>query len=480
MKTIRPRLWLNGLEIAILGLILFGTGSSYARTEILTLEQAVALALKADHQIRIDGNSLEQSKLAVKKAALDIFPQATIDSRYQYQTRDDTYPRSFQIIVQETIPTSFNLYGEKMVSDIGVAMWEQVIAEATLQIAQAEVIYDTHEAYFEILKCQQLVHQYEQAVANYQKENALALEQLRLGKITKPDQLEIENYLNKAEYNLEKGRSDLEIGRKKLANQIGVKDLSGYRLEEVVLENEVKDDDLTDLQQQALQKRLELQIDVLNIKKARQTLAQANNDRLPTASFSYNDRSRDNYFGISYDLLNGEISWLGAYTNSDEDNTVSDDILFDSSSNYFGNDKRYFTLKLSWTFDFGAKSNLAKQAQYSLENSELTLAKDQQDILLEVEQGLADYQLAIKAHEVDAKTITFRQKSLEIKRLQKELNAITVSDFYDALQDLLEAEVAAIESRYNRILALQNLKKVVGDLYLFDHSPVMEENDGEK
>lgn len=477
---LKKKMFLKAWWLLALGLALTDATAIFAQTETLTLGQAITMALKADYQVKTDGNSLEQSRLAVKKAALDIFPQATVESQYQYQTREDTYPRSLQIVVQETIPTTLNLYGQTIISDIGAAMWDQVSAEATLQIAKAEVIYNTCEAYLEILKCQQLVRQYEQAVATYEKENELALEQLRLGKITKPDQLEIENYLLKAEYNLEKGRSDLELGHKKLANQIGVNDLSGYRLEEVTFEMPATAEQLADLQQQALQKRLELQIDALDIQKARRTWAQANNDRLPAASFSYNSRSQENYFGLSYNLLSGEFSWLGAYTSSDDDSNANDDILSDSSSNYFGADKEYFTLKLSWTFDFGVKTNLARQARYSLENAELALAKERQDILLEVEQALADYQLAVKAHEVDGKTVSYREKALEIKRLQKELNAITVSDFYDALQELLEAQVAAVESGYTRILTGQNLKKAVGDLYLFDHPPLWEENDDEK
>jgi outer membrane protein len=446
--------------------------TAFAQTEILTLDQAIKMALKADYTVKTDINTLARNKLAVKKAALDIFPTASVEGQYQYQTADQTYPNSYKITVQETIPTKFNLYGQKIDTDIEAAMWDQVTAEATLQVDAAEVIYDTYNDFLTVLKDQQLLEQYEKAVTEYTTTNDLAKTQLRLGTITKPDQLKIENYLNQAEFNLEKGRSDLDIAMKTLANQMGVTDLSNYQLEKIAPESAVTAQELKTLQQKASQRRLELQEDEINIKKSRRIWAQAKNGQLPTVSLSYNDSNESNYFGVSYNFLNGDFSWMG--TRNDENQATVTDIS-GSTTSASNQPDRYYTLKLSWSLDFGGKANVAKQAQYDMDNTKLALDKKRTDIGLEVQQALADYQMAIKQHELDQKTLAYYEKDAEIKSLQAKLHAITYSDYYEAMQNDLEAKVTAVKSSYDYVLALQKLKKATGDLYPFDHQTVLEE-----
>ncbi len=460
--------WLIACCIGILGWI-----PAFGQTETLSLTQALEMAFKADYQVKSDRNNLEKSKLAVKKAALNILPQATVEGQYQYQTTDDTYPNAYQIVVQQTIPTSYNLYGQKIVTDIEAAMWDQVTAEATLQIDQANVIYNTYEYYINVLKAQQVLKLQEAALAKYQEDSALAAKQLSLGKITKPDQLKTENSLNQAQFDLEKDRSDLEIALQKLANQIGLKDLADYQLAEMGPAAETIDGQLAALQQKALQRRLELQTKEITIKQAGRTWAQAKNDELPTVSVSYNSQNQMQSFGLSYDFLKGDFSWLAAHKDESYQ-TQTDALSGNTNDNYYGAKKRYFTLKLKWSLDFGTAANQAKQAQYTLDNAKLDLEKERQDILLDVAQASADYQLAVKQHELNQKALLYYEKDVEVKETQRKLGMLTFTDLSDARQDLLDARIAAVKSAYDRVLAVQKLKKAVGDLYPFDHLSKLE------
>lgn len=460
------------LVLSVVLMVMLCSMSTFAQTEKMTLQQAVEMALRADYQIKTDLNSLEKAKLAVKKAALDIFPQATIEEQYQYQTNSDTYPNGFQIVVKETIPTPYNLYGRKIVSNIEAAMWEQVVCEAALQIDQAEVIYNTYEDYLNILKIQQLIKQHEAAVATYQASNELAKKQLSLGKITKPDQLKVENYLNQAQYDLEKDRSDLEIAQAKLANQIGLDDLSGYQVEEINDDTGLAEVKLSELQKQALQKRLEIQKNEIEIKKAQRIWAQTKNKELPSISVSYNDQSDQQSFGLSYDLLSGDFSWLAVR----KDDSYRSDITSrsgDNSNDFFGNDQQYFTVKFSWSWGFGEAQNSTKQAQYDVENTKLALEKTKTDVALSVKQAFNDYNVAVKAYDLNQKALVYYDKDVEIKELRLQLGLITCGDLAEARQDALEARISAIKSGYDRLLAGVKLKKVTGELYPFDHPPVL-------
>jgi outer membrane protein len=456
----------KGLWFMLLLICFLGTTRILAQPETLTLSRAIDLALKADYQVITDINNLEKARLAVKKEALNIFPEAAIEGQYQYKTADDTYPNAFQIIIKETIPTPYNLYGQKIVSSIEATMWDQVLGEATLQIDKADVIYNTYKDYINVLTAQQVLKLQAEVVAKYKEASTLAEKQLSLGKITKPDQLKIANYLNQAEYDLEKDRSDLEIALEVLANQIGLNDLSNYILEEVDLEPASLDLELSALQKKALQRRLEVQMADINLKKAQRIWAQKKNSELPALSFSYNNQNATQSFGLSYDFLSGDFSWLAAQ----QSQSYQSDITSRSDSvNYFGANQSYFTLKLSWAIDFGSKANESKQAQYSLENAKLDLEKERRDILLEVKQALADYHLAVKQYQLNRKSMPYYEKDLEIKELQEKLGVITCTDLSTARQNELEAAIAAVKSEYNRLLALQKLKMVVGDLYPFDH-----------
>jgi outer membrane protein TolC len=474
---LKHKLTLKWIWLATFLLIsLLETGlTAFAQTQNLTLSKAIELSLKADYTIKSDMNTLEKAKLAVKKGALDIFPTATVEGEYQYLTADQTYPSGYQIVVTETIPTKLNLYGKTIATDIDIAMWDQVSAEAALQVDAAEVIYNTYNDFLTVLEDQQLLEQYEKAVAEYTATNELAKVQLSLGVITKPDQLQIENYLNNAQYNLEKGRSDLEIAQKILANQLGLKDLDNYQLETLSSDSpavKAVEQELNVLQQQALKKRLELREDEINIKKAQRTWAGSVNDQLPTVSLGYNDRNENNYFGLNYNFLSGDFVWTTAQSGQSNSYT--------SSSSYFGSENKYFTLKLSWNLDCGSTVNTAKQNLYSLENTKLALEKQKTDIALEVQQALANYQLALKQHQVDQKALEYYEKSLEIKATQAKLHAITYSDYYEAMQNDLEAKVTALKSGYAYILALQKLKQVTGELYPFDSQTALEDKKDEK
>ena len=461
-------LWLALLLVAIVwpGVTVF------AETQSLTLAQALEMACNTDYQIKTDRNSLEKAKLAVKKAALDILPKATVEGQYQYQTTDSSYPSAYQIVVQQTIPTAYNLYGQKIVSDIAAAMWDQITAEATLQIDQAEVIYNTYEDYLNVLKAGQVLKLQEAALIKYKEDSELALKQLSIGKITKPEQLKTVNSLNQAQYDLEKDRSDLEIALQKLANQIGLKDLAGYQLVEVELgQDAVAPEQLAALQQKALQRRLELQQKEITVKQADRTWAQAKNDELPALSVSYSSQNETQSFGLSYNFLSGDVNWLAAH--KDESYQTQADVLSGSTdSDYYGAKKRYFTLKMSWSPDFGTAANQTKQARYTVDNARLALEKERQDIVLDVAQASADFQLAVKQHQLNQKTLPYYEKDLEVKEVQQKLGMVTFTDLSDARQDALEARIAAVKSVYDQVLTLQKLKKVVGDLYPFDRDQI--------
>jgi len=449
------KLWLCGVMI-----ILAASNCMAAEEKVITLDQAIQMALETDLDVQNAANALEEAKLATQQEKLKTLPKATIDGQIQKDTGSGGESTGYQVVLQQTIPIGYQLYGQKVASDMEQARWEQIRAENKLKMARAEAVYTTYEYYINILKYQQMVEAQKQAVEVYTKSLNLANQQLSLGKITKPGQLKIENYLNKAKFDLEKAQSDLEIAIAKLSQQIG-KDLTGYHFAPLDTEPVAVDLDLDGFREKALQNRLEIKNLELTLEKNNQTKLAAMNEKLPSLSLGYSDKQNLQSYGVEYNFLSGELSWTAARKDESYDKSV----VSSGNSEQYGNDKQYFTLEMSWTLDFGIAANKTKQAEYTIANTKLEIEKTKRSISLEVKQAYNNYLLAVRENEVNQKALAFYDKDLEIKSLQAQMGMISEADLAEAQQDAFEARIAALKSSYDVYLAYQQLKKVGGELY---------------
>ena len=463
------------LPIAVLVVLFtaFSAGlASAPQGEELTLKQAIEAALERDPQVLSALNDVKKARLAVKQEVLKIFPQATVTGSFQDNLNSpninnqfgavNNYPNNFRLIITETVPTNYNLYGRKIDTNIEAAVWDQVSYEAQLKIAQANVIYNTTVLYLNALKAQQMVALQETFVKNAQATSDLAKIQLQQGKITKPDQLKAQNDLIAADYNLRKSRSDLRIALLQLGNQIGMELAETVKLEgnpDLKPLGEVDKEKLTD---EAYQKRLEMQQARIATKKAERAYAQASNQALPTVSFGYNNSSRTHNYSVSYDFLTGNLTWSAAgqvkpvVENDNQDN-----------NNLFINTKDQFVLKFVWNFDFGVAKNAAEQAELALENAKIGEAQQKQNIKLDLEQAVENYELALEKARADADALPYFQKSLEILQLQNKLKLATDLDVAVAEQNLMQAKIQAESSQYDLMAAAEKVKLAAGELYPF-------------
>ncbi|HOJ77640.1 MAG TPA: TolC family protein [Bacillota bacterium] len=450
------------LTMWLCGVLMIGVASSCIAAEerIITLNQAIQMALETDLDVQNAANDLEKAKLATQQEKLKTLPKATFDGQIQKDAGSGDESTGYQVVLQQTIPTGYQFYGQKVASGIELARWEETVAENKLKMVRAEAAYKTYQYYLDILRYQQVVEAQKQAVEVHTKSLNLANQQLELGKITKPSQLRIENYLNKAKYDLEKAQSDLELAITRLGQQIG-QELTGYHFAPLDLEPVTVDLDLDVLQQQALEKRLEIKNLDITLAKNNQTKLAAMNEKLPSVTLGYSDRRDSQSYGVEYDFLSGDLSWSAAR----KDDSYNRSVVSGGNSERFGDDKQYFTLEMSWTLDFGIASNKTKQSEYTIANTTLELEKTKRSIAVEVKQAYNNYLLAVRENEVNQKALAFYDKDLEIKNLQAKMGMISEVDLAEARQDAFEARIAALKSSYNVYLAYQQLKKTGGELY---------------
>lgn len=461
------------MGLAVLFLTFLSLFAQAQSEDTLTLKQAVEMALKHDSQAISAGNDLEKARLAVKQEILKIFPQATVSGSFQDNLNSsagsgnpygnsNNYPNNFRLIISQTVPTPYNVYGKKISTNIEASVWDQVSSEAQAKIVQANVVFNTTTFYLSALKAQRMLVLQETFVKTAQATNDLAKIQLQQGKITKPDQLKAQNDLITADYNLKKSRSDLRIAMLQLGNEIGLEQVDNVKLEENPDLAPLTELNREKLVEEALKKRLEMQQAQISIKKAERVYAQASNQGLPTVSFGYNNSSRTHNYTISYDFLTGNLNWTAAgqvqpvVQNDNQDN-----------NNLFANQKDQLVLKFSWTFDFGISKNTAEQARLTLENAKISQEQQKQTIKLDLDQAVANYALAVEKAQADQDALPYFQKSLEILQLQQKLGMATALDVAIAEQNLMQARIQAESSKVDLLAAAEKIKLVTGELYPF-------------
>jgi outer membrane protein TolC len=469
----KTKSWLKTINICLLLILITLSWVTVFATsdQPITLDQAIQMALKHDYKVGTASNDLEKSKLAVKQQVLQIFPQAKIDGSYLYGLDNQTYPNNYSLIISESIPTTGNLYGHKVVSNVDAAVWDQMNSEAGLQITKATVIFNTTQDYMNALKAQRVLQMQEEAVKNAQAANDLSSEQLRIGKVTKTTQLQAENNLANANLTLEQNKADLEIALQQLGNQIGIDDISQITLVDDTKNFVTEDPDFDQLKAKALKDRLELQQAKITIKKAELAWAQAANQELPAINLSYNrvndtnnsgnNNINDNQsYSVSYDFLSGNLGW-NASSKQSQNNTSN----YSSTNDFY---QKYISLEFTWNLDFGIARNLAAQAKVTLDSAKISQQQTVQTINLDLDQAIHDYKIAVKKTQTNQKLIPYYQKDLEIKKLQNQLGTTsTPLDVSTAELNLLQAQITVISASYDQLVAYQKLKLVSGELYPF-------------
>lgn len=428
---------------------------------VINLEQAIAMALDHDYQVKSTRNDLEKAKLAVKETLINALPKIQLGAEQGENLTSGNDLGNASLTVTETIPAGFQLYGRKTVSEWEVSKWGQQTSEAEYRINQANLIYNTVSKYLNTVKAKRLLDYQVAVVANSEVKAEFAKTQLGLGKITKVAQLTAENDLAKARYELENNHQGYLVNLKQLARQIGVKDYRGLRLDQTAVSRQViAVTDYETLQATALAKRMELQKTRLAVKEAEQELAETFNVGLPVLSLTYQNRSREESYNLDYDFLNADFSWSAAWQQD-----YLNDITYGDDDDLFGASKSQYKLKLSWQFGLGDNKNRIKQATYTLENAKLAQLQTAETIVAEVDQGLSAYELAVLKRLQAEQGITLYQTDLELAKLKFQLGTATTFQVKDAELKLLSAQVETENADSDLRIAATKLKLNLGELY---------------
>jgi outer membrane protein len=422
-------------------------GAAQDRVGPLTLQEAVALALERNPEMRVADEEMNELKGKITEVRSGAFPQVSLQG-YGLRLRDpsilnsssfDEVPKEFR---DALVPRASNMFdfGINLKQPIytagkigaAVELAEESLEEKneTREAVRQQLVFKVFQAFNDLLLAEENRRVVRETHQQRVKHLEQARERFKNGVATEIDVLRSEVNVANMEPELIRADNRVRFARASLNNLIVV-DLESPT--EIVGELEFRPwlpGSLEDIQKRTLELRPELRAARRQVQQARLTarLAGAENK-------------------LSVDL---EGQWGYAVR---------------QPQNFFKNDFSRWNFTFSFRlplFDSGRKSGLVAQAAARLKAAEQRMAQLENRIRLEVKQAYDDMQSSAKAIEAARLSVGQAEKVLNLMQANYQYGAATTLDVVDSQTALALARNSEIGATYEYEMAKARLRLASG------------------
>lgn len=408
-------------------LLLLFPVAAFGENSVLSLGQAISLALSANPDLALVEQQRNSAELSVAAAQGRYQPtlqaSSSLSENYQHDppagSSEDSRSASLQLSANLNL---FNGFADRATLDG---------ADRQLQAAQADLlrqretlIYDVASRFVDSVIAGELVLVAEQSLANEQAQQKQIEAFQQSGVRTLADLYQQQAATAQANYQLSDARRNLETSRLQLLQLLGVEQPTSLQLrspDPAVLEPSLNDLTLDQLLARALSDRGDLQAQQQRIAAAREQTRVARAGALPTLDLQAST-------GSSYSSLSdgGVSEQLG------EDNLNSS-----------------LMLKLAIPiFDRDQTRTQVAQAHLDELSAKTRLAKLRQQLLTQLGQTLADYQAALAQRFSANQQLQAAQQALKAVEARYRAGAATWVELSAARNSAVEAEADEVRARY--------------------------------
>ncbi|MDF1535569.1 MAG: TolC family protein [bacterium] len=389
----------------------------------LSLSEAYALILDANHDIRSAEEGVQQGILLKKQAVTVLFPKLIALAGYGWQSFSDgteTDGSNWGISLDQTIYNGGRVWVAKRGAEYTLRA-----AELGLEFARQSVLMDLVFRANQLLSAEDLLQVSEKRVQRVREQLRMAEARLEVGDVPLTSVLAARVALSVAERERVEAEKQLQLARRRLADLIGsdgvrrvkVPDVTGFSPETP----------LDVLQQRAGENRADLKQTMEMVRVAQQEARMAGRAD-----------------GVNVDLA-------GSYMN------YSEDSLFTPETQ--------FSVTVNWPFFQGGLVGLQEKAALSqVRQAEESYGKQVQAVRLQVEEALLNLR-SLRAQEgLVRSNLENALENHRLARVQFELGAAVGLDVLDAEESLAEAENLAVNHKYETRTARAALLYVTGSL----------------
>lgn len=427
---------------ALLILIIFSISKANAQ-EVLSLEDAVAITLKNNYDIKIAKNSLKISETNNSIGNSGMLPNISTTIQENKTTANTTQVQSDG--TQKTLNGAKNLgfsYGVGLDWTVfdGFKMFakrEQLQAlekqgAAQLKMAIISKISDVYTAYYDLVQQQQQIAALDSAIVVSNQRVTLAQNRYTIGKASKLEVLNAQVDLNTDRSSLLQQKQMLKTSKIRL-NEIMARAVETEFVvaNSITVDEQLKIDELKSLAEKQ-NPQLESQILAKNI--AELQLKQVKAGRYPTIKVN-----------SGYNYTHSEAS-LGFVTQS-----TGKGITYGFSA----------ALPI---FNGGLQNRNEKIAKLQLDTTSQTLEQQKLTLQSQLAAAYESYSINKELIKVEESNLAIARQNMDITLAKFKIGTLTAIDFRTAQQNLLNAKVRYSNAQYQAKLYEISLKELSGSL----------------
>ena len=426
-------------------LLVFGISISANSQELLTVEDAVKIALENNYEIKIASNDLKIDKQNVSLANAGILPtlngvltenSSILDTK---QTQQDGSVReldgaknmnlSYGVALNWTIFDGFRMFARyDQLKEL------QKLGDAELKLAIFSKVSDVISTYYDLAQQKQQLTAMDTAIVISNLRVTTADNRYKIGKASK---LEVLN----AQVDLNTDTSTLLRQKELYANtKIALNELLARPVNTPFeIAEEIKTDEnllLPELMDLAEKQNPQLQTQIINKRVAELQAKQVKANRYPIVSIN-----------SGYNLTRSESS-LGFVAQSS------------------GNGLTYGISASMNIFNGGLQNRNERIAKLQVENSQILIDQQLQNLRSQLSSLYQTYLTNLQLTKLEAKNEEIAKENMDITLAKFRIGTITPLEFRDAQLNYVNAKVRNSDAQYQAKVSEINLKELAGNLPL--------------